>query len=169
MRESNFKVGDRVQYWERAGISTGTVDSVIPPIKLKTDEYYRLSAEDKKEMETYALVKWDDVEGELLEKILMYELDSEDTPLEKEFRTTAEKANNEIAAKLALASKALGEAIDISEKYGIPFSSSVSSLRQGYMPYSYDDKFTGVSRELMEAVTGCYNECSGWKHSKVCY
>ncbi len=90
--------------------------------------------------------------------------------LEEEFRSIVEEHQIEIDLKLSEASKALAEAEALSEKYGIPFDSSVSRLGQGYTPVSFQDKFAALNREFVYEVCGAStdNYSEGWQHSAVC-
>lgn len=171
MSEPRFKTGDRVQFWsntkEDTGIYPGIVLEVIAPLKPFADKWWMLPEAEQLDMHTTAVVRWDD--GSPDERLEIDDLDPEDSPLDKEFRTVANKALEEINERLDAASRALSEAVALSEKYGVAFHSEISFLSQGYLPVSHKKKFDGVSREVMDSITGCSNEYEGWKHSAVCY
>lgn len=164
---STFNVGDRVQWEDRDTdeITGGTVDSIIPPKRMKTNNYWSLPQAEQDEMITYAVVKWDDNTADTVD---MEDLDPEDSALEKEFRETAATALSLIQRKVVEASKALSEAVKISEEYGIPFSSEVSFLGQPYKPASFGSKFSEIDDDFVDAITGAYCEYEGWQHSDVC-
>lgn len=98
-----------------------------------------------------------------------------DPALEKEFLEAHEKATKLIDEQLDFAAKAINKAERISEKYGIPFSASVSPLGQSYTPESFEKKFGGLDLEelaenlktddLYDVYPGEY---PGWEHSAVC-
>lgn len=93
--------------------------------------------------------------------------------LEKEFRETVVEISNQIRAKVREASKALDEAVALSEEHGVPFYSTVSPLSQTYSPTSVVDKWPGLDSETIEDISGGwtreYGFGAGWQHSAVCY
>lgn len=90
--------------------------------------------------------------------------------IEDDFKKAFDMAQPLLKAKLAEAAKALYEAEGIAEKYGIPFSSSVSALAQEYFPDSFESMYEGIDHEVVDALTGCYvfDRRTGWQHSQVC-
>jgi hypothetical protein len=90
--------------------------------------------------------------------------------IEKEFEELVNAHKDEIDAKVREASKALSEAVELSEKYGIPFRPSISFLRNSYFPESFDEKFSELDSEIVSDLTGAWREYSdgGWEHSAVC-
>lgn len=162
-----FKVGDRCQWQDRDTdeLTGGTVESIIPPKRMKTNNYWSLPQAEQDEMITYATVKWDDGTADTVD---MDDLDQEDSQLEREFRNTANEALPLIREKVKAASKLLDEAVELSEKYGIPFSSEISFLGQPYKPGSFEGKFSEIDSDFVDSVTGAYCEYEGWQHSDVC-
>jgi hypothetical protein len=114
----------------------------------------------------HALVKFEDGSEETLR---VDNLDVRDSELERAFRLAVPEAMEKIDHKIAIASKALSEACEISEKYGIPFSSYISFLSQGYKPESFEEKYGDVNGDIVSSLTDNSNEYSGWQHSAVCY
>lgn len=94
------------------------------------------------------------------------------TELEEEFRELVEKGNEQIQEKIAIAARALREAVELSEQYGIPFYSRVSFLSQPYIPRSWNSKYSQLDDEVLEDLieVSSYDisDRSGWKHSAVC-
>lgn len=91
--------------------------------------------------------------------------------LEKEFKKIVKTHAQEIDAKLTEASKALDEAIALSEKYGIPFYSRVSPLSQNFIPNSFETKFPDIDYSLAAEICNIYRNndwYSGWEHSSIC-
>lgn len=70
--------------------------------------------------------------------------------LEDEFLKVATVAQKEIEEKLNEASKLIREAETIAEKHGVPFASLVSPVRNQYIPISFEKKFGGIDREILE-------------------
>lgn|SRR5512147_2148002 len=94
----------------------------------------------------------------------------EDTSeLEAEFKAHWEKYEARIQKHVAEAEKALQKAVDLADEQGIPFYSSVSFLGQNYTP-SVLEKFSELDQEVIDDITGTYNEYGGegWQHSDVC-
>lgn len=89
--------------------------------------------------------------------------------LELEFKKVVENHQSEIDEKLKEAADALDKAVELSEKYGIPFYSRVSPLGQCFYPDSFGDKFSDVSRDLVQELCETYSEYeNSWDHSAVC-
>jgi hypothetical protein len=169
---SDFKVGDRVQWEDRDTdeVTGGTIESTIPPKRMKVNDHWntsKYSEAEREEMVTYANIKWDDNTSDSVD---IDDLDPEDSQLEREFRTTANVVLVEIQKKVAESSRLLQEAVDLSEKHGIPFSSSVSFLGQSYTPSTFEEKYGEVDSDLAESITDAFGcmDGSGWEHSDVC-
>lgn len=162
-----FNVGDRCQWCDRDTdeITGGTVEAIIAPKKDKPADWWNYTEEQQQDFITYAVVSWDDNTTDTVD---VDDLDKEDTALEAEFRKVAEGALKEIQAKVSEASRLLSEAVAISEKYGIPFSSEVSFLGQPYKPTSFESKFGEIDSDFVDSVTGAYCSYEGWQHSDVC-
>jgi hypothetical protein len=169
MNMSDFKVGDRVQWIDRDTdeVTGGTIESTIPPKRMKTNDYWRLPQSEQDEMITYANIKWDDNTSDSVD---IDDLDPEDTQLEREFRLAAAPVLSEIQRKVTQASKLLSEAVKLSEEHGIPFNSDVSFLGQSYTPTSFSEKYPDLSSDLVYEITEASNEYgdAGWEHSDVC-
>lgn len=166
MSKKEFEVGQRVQRYDYQTkiMSVGSILSLEKETVPASRDYFgrQNPAYDRVKA---ALVKWDDgTEG----RVESYEIRAEDSELEHQFRTTANEIMNKINEKLALASKYLGEAEALADEHGIPFSSNISPLGQSYSPESFETKWEGIDKEMMQEVTGTYNEYSGWEHSAVC-
>ena len=169
MSKNQFSVGDRCQWqdFETDEITAGVIDSLIPSKKPKPSNWWKFSEEEQLDFVTYANVKWDDATEDAVD---VDDLMEEDSELEKQFRQTASMALKKIKAKLAEASAALGEAVALSEKYGVPFDTGVSFVSQSYNPDSTSEKFPDVDSSFINEVTGASNEYGydGWEHSQVC-
>lgn len=166
-----FNVGDRCQWEDRDTdeVTGGTVESIIPPKRMKTNNYWSLPQSEQDEMITYAVVKWDD---NTTDTVNMDDLDLEDNELEREFRNEANVVLSDIMSKVRLASKILQEAVDISEEHGVPFSSEISFIGQSYFPTTFSDKYGELDADFVDAITGAstsyYGDGAGWEHSDVC-
>lgn len=92
--------------------------------------------------------------------------------LEEDFTKIVEEHKAEIDAKVKEAIKALDEAVELAEKYGIPFSPSISFLSQTYTPESYYAKFSDLDSstvyDIAEVYPGGEWGEAGWEHSAVC-
>lgn len=92
--------------------------------------------------------------------------------LEDEFLKIVNEHKDEIQAKLKEASAALSAAVDLAEKYGVPFYSNISFLSQSYTPTSYYEKFPELERDvvgdLIDVYPGGEWGGDGWEHSAVC-
>ena len=89
--------------------------------------------------------------------------------LEEEFKQLVEENRSAIEAKIAEATRALKEAMALSDKCGVPFNSSVSLLRQNYFPTTFD-KFAKLDGDTLYELTETYYDGygDGWEHSQVC-
>ena len=163
MSEYTFSVGDRVQLID---------DDLIGEIKSL------LSKDDDGEIVEFATVLWDD--SDEAEECRLDELEPEgeqdeiepESELEAAFQKACDEHMKEIDEQLELASDALDKAVELSEKYGIPFSAGTSPLGQSYVPNSFEKKFPGLESSFAEEITGAYSEYygegGGWEHSAVC-
>jgi len=150
--EHVFAVGDRVVLDEDDERVCGEIKSLTSPKS--------------------AMVLMDDT-GEEEEWGLQYlSLEGEHDELEAEFEALVDSHMQEIEVQLEAASKAMSKAEELSEKYGLPFSSGVSPLSQSYTPGSYHAKFSDLSRGFVADLTGAYPggeyDNEGWEHSAVC-
>ena len=167
MEDKDCKVGILVQsYTEDGEILDGVITVLTPPKRERPRNYFTCSLEEQEDFKTFATVKYDNGTEETA---CVWEFSKRDTAIEREFRLAASPVLDKIYAKLEKASKYISEAEAIAEKHGIPFSSNVSPLSQGYRPESFDEKYSDVSNDIMSSVTDCCNEYVGWQHSKVCY
>lgn len=94
--------------------------------------------------------------------------------LEEEFKNLVDTVGKEIEDKLKQASKTLQEACELSDKYGIPFSSPVSGIYQNYVPSTLNEKFGELGNEKLAELSGLFKydleDCGyGWQHSEICY
>lgn len=94
-----------------------------------------------------------------------------DPELEAEFKKAVNDASVKINEKLNAAYKLVNEAVDISEEYGIPFSSYVSLLSNNYTPQSFEKQFGELNFDWVQEETGCWTDDPGdygWQHSAIC-
>lgn len=176
-RNKNWSVGDRVQKSEwvdrKEVLHTGAVSSV----ETETREKHRYDpyggygrGSQRTETETVIKtisVKWDDGKEET--GLSPWHVYPEDTEFEREFRLKAPGILDLIQEKIAIADKAIDEAVALAEEHGVSFSASVSPLSQSYIAGSASDKWPEVSSEFMKEITEAYGEYDGWQHSQVCY
>jgi len=92
------------------------------------------------------------------------------TELEKEFQGVVNEHAARIKEKLDLAMGEFQEAVDLADKYGIPFYTPLSPISQSYIPDKFLDLYDGVDREFVTSITGVYDDywAAGWQHSAVC-
>lgn len=162
------EVGARVQ--KRDGSAEpmgGVIESFEKPQLERPNDYWKCSREDQEKMVSYWHIKWDDGSTER---------DSypcfEDTELERSYRKAAHEAREKIEELLDKASRAISDAEDIANKYGVPFHSRVSPLGQSYFPGSTAKLYPDLDPEFVKDVTGVYHSEygeEGWQHSAVCY
>lgn len=94
--------------------------------------------------------------------------------LEAEFKHLAESIGKQIAAKIKQAEKALAEAKDLSDKFGVPFSTSLTD--EGYqsvhVPDSYEEKFVDLNNQTVADILGIdkddFEAGQGWRKSTWC-
>jgi len=70
--------------------------------------------------------------------------------LEKEFRDIATSLNPKIKEELDKALEHIKRAEELSEEYGVPFSSPVAMQSDYYVPASFHDKFLKRSKDPVE-------------------
>ena len=93
--------------------------------------------------------------------------------LEKEFETLYKTFGKEIAAKIQQAEKLMNEAIEIADKYGIPFEvDSFSNQRGWYVPETYADRFEKLDKDFVMELTDISSyrlgRANGWSYSSIC-
>ena len=89
--------------------------------------------------------------------------------VELEFKALCEEVLPQIEARINIARQAIKEAEELSEKYGVPFSSDITPISMGYMPASLDDRFRDLDSNIMYDLAGTYlDDYEGWEHSAVC-
>jgi hypothetical protein len=110
-----------------------------------------------------------------MENTMSQENEESNPELEAEFRELIDSHTNEINSYLAQAEAALDKAIEVSEKYGVPFYANISSLSNGYVPKSFTaSKFSALDRDVLGEMTEVYDSYGdiysygGWVHSAVC-
>lgn len=171
---SKWNVGDRVQTDETVDNKTvfhvGAVTEVNTHEEKRTrrDWYSNKDVEYTEVVVDNIKVKWDDGEEESLDQ---YDVYAEDTEVERSFRAVAADASRRIEEKLALASKYLDEAVEISNETGVPFHTGISFLSQSYFPGNTSEKFEDVDTDFINDITGAYHSeygDEGWQHSAVC-
>lgn len=105
----------------------------------------------------------------LINKIKRRKLKMSENKLEEEFKALLDTVGKEIDEKVSAAAKLLDEAIDLSDKHGVPFYSPVSNLGQSYCPTSFTDKFSSLDSDNVRELTEVYDlEGYGWEHSDIC-
>lgn len=166
---SDLEVGAEVQLvdYETDEVYDGVITTIIAPARQRPANEWDYTEEELADTVTMANVKYDDGSEETINIEALQERDSE---LEREFRVSASKALKQIHVKLEEASDALAAAVDLSEKYGIPFSTQISFLGQSYTPDSLEEKFEDLDKDFVNCITGASNEYgyAGWEHSAVC-
>ena len=174
MSHSDWKVGDRVQKSEwpdrKEVITTGAVSEVITATREKQSYHYSYGRKGTSEMETYIdkiSIKWDN--GTEEQGVSPWHVSPEDSEYEREFRIKSREISDLIHEKLAIADKAIDEAVAIAEEHGVSFSAGVSPLGQSYMAASAMEKWPEVSKRFMSEITETHGEYDGWQHSAVCY
>ncbi len=165
--DRELKVGARVQKDDDVAEPIGgVVEAHEPAVRPREREYWKFSEEEQDQMNDHWVVKWDDGSTERVTNPSL-----EDNELERKFRKAADEAGKKIQKLLAKASKAIDEAEEIAEKFGVPFSSSVSPLSQAYYPTTTNDLYPDLDRDFIDTVSGAYHSDygeDGWQHSAVC-
>lgn len=168
--DREVKVGARVQQNNDAAEPMGgVVESFEPAVKPREREYWKFTEEEQDQMTAHWHIKWDDGTTERIKEGYVV---VEDNEMERNFRKAAVEASSKIAKLLAKASKALDEAEEIAEKYGVPFRSGISPLGQSYYPTTTDSLYPDLDREFIDSISGAYHSEygeQGWQHSAVCY
>ncbi len=92
-----------------------------------------------------------------------------------EYKKAKQEAQEKINKHLNDSHEALDKAIQVSEQYAVPFSSSISPLGQSYRPSSMEKKWGEDNiAQLQEYNYENYDEdfelpeYEGWQHSAVC-
>lgn len=92
--------------------------------------------------------------------------------LEEEFKHLMTSVGDQIEKKLAVAEQALADAIELSNKFGIPFYANISQLSQAYVPPSYEEKFQELDSDFVMDLTDVSSydlgSANGWRHSAIC-
>ena len=93
--------------------------------------------------------------------------------LEKEFNSLFNSFGKEIEAKVKQAEKLMNEAIEIADRYGIPFSADIfASMRGWYVPETYGDRFGQLDKDLVMDLTDVSSyrlgRAIGWQYSNIC-
>lgn len=173
MSHKDWKNGDRVQKSEwvdrKEVIHTGAVTDVVTETR-ERQSYRGFGYSKTTEMVTEITgisIKWDDGKEET--GLSPWSVQPEDTEYEREFRLKAPEILDLINEKLAIADKAIDEAVAIAEEHGVSFSASVSPLGQSYLAASAEEKWPEVSKKFMSEITETHGEYDGWQHSQVCY
>lgn len=162
----SFEVEELVQLERDGAFKNGEVVKVEPPTSKWPNNYYELTYDERAPYHDQVTVKWEDgtesVESELF-------LQHQDDEYQREFRIANNEASKLISQHLAEAEEALAKAVEVSEKYGVPFSSGISFLSQSYHPTSMSEKFPDVDSDFIYELTEAYSEYGdGWEHSAVC-
>jgi hypothetical protein len=165
---SDWKIGDRVQRIKEKQIDVGAVTAVDSQTVERTKyDYYTRKEVPYTEVEIKSIdVKWDD--GTEEKGLNRWAVIPEDSKIERAFRLAVHDALERIDAKLSIASKAIQEAVKISEETGVPFSAGVSPLGQSYIPASLGEKFPELDKSTAQEIADAYGEYDGWQHSDVC-
>ena len=163
-------VGERVQYIDdNDKICAGVLEEIVKPASYnRPANWWNLPKEKHLKWQDCGRVQLDSGKEAI---VPMNELDLEDTAAEREFREAYMVASQEINDKMSEAYNLVKEACKVSEKYGVPFSASVSPLSNSYTPNSFSSKFPEVDREFVQELTETYSpdtEYGGWQHSAVC-
>ena len=145
----SFNVGDLVQLEDDYVIKDGEVIQVDPPLMTRPDDYYRLPDEEMAKCHPQLTIKWED--GSQSVESEMY-LVTQDDEFQREFRLANNKASELIAKHLSDAEEALSKAVDVSEEYGVPFSSGISFLSQNFHPSTTSEKFPEVDSEFINEL-----------------
>ncbi len=98
-------------------------------------------------------------------------MDDNQKELEEEFLALSSTIGEQIKAKVKLAEKYLDEAIELSDKHGIPFDSAVSGLGQSYVPQLYHQRFKPLGKELVADLLDMSQydlDHRGWERSAIC-
>ena len=96
-------------------------------------------------------------------------MEEDTSKLEKEFEELVAKVHKEINIKIAEAAKMIEEAEKISTKYGIPFSSEISPIRNSFIPKTFKMP-KKLDEDFVWETCDVYVEENypGWEHSAVC-
>lgn len=167
VRDATVRVGGRVQIEEDGVFHAGVLESIVPAQRSRPDKWWELQGQ-KHTWSKHAVVKWDTGPTST---VLLDALVVEDNAMERQFRIALNKANEEMAKHLEAASKSLDKAVKISEKYGIPFDSSISFISNTYTPSTVKELHPKVDDDFINDVSGVWDEnqyeYGGWRHSQA--
>lgn len=166
-RNPDVSVGGRVQLVESSGIQEGVLEAVVPAkSNQRPDNWYFVPETEPHDWEPTGRVKWD---IGITTEVRLSRLDPVDSPIERKFRLAVTQANAEMNKHLEDASEALRKAVEVAEKYGVPFDSNISPIGNTYSPESVRSLHPKVSTDFIDSLTGTYDEenyeYGGWKHS----
>jgi hypothetical protein len=93
--------------------------------------------------------------------------------LEKEFEALYKSIGQEIEKKISQAEKLFQEAVELADKFGVPFQTSIfNDQRSFYVPTSFGERFAALDKEFAMDITdiGQYRlgNARGWTHSQIC-
>lgn len=109
----------------------------------------------------------DELRAELKRREVEAEVEVEDKDLETKFKEALEEASAEIQKCLNMAEDALDQAVELSEKYGVPFESKLSSaIPRKYIPESFYTKWEGADlREMLDSIDMYVDDLEpGWEY-----
>lgn len=98
-------------------------------------------------------------------------LETEFEELIDQFKSKSEKALALINDKLKESIRYLDEAVALSEKEGIPFSTTISFIDNDYNPKSFTrSEFKDLDRYIISDICGTNSDPNyyGWEHSAIC-
>lgn len=101
---------------------------------------------------------------------------STNSELEIKFQQIFNEHHNQIQEKLSQASQLIEEAVEISEKYGLPFrpQEDIMWMTPSYIPESFNGKFPNLDYEFWTNLTDACGDFddeigfTGWQQSQVC-
>lgn len=94
--------------------------------------------------------------------------------LEKEFQVLHDAFGKEIESKVEQFQKLMAEAVELSDRYGIPFACTLTpSMRGWYVPDSFSERFASLDKEMVSELTDVSEyklgrSYGGWQHSNIC-
>jgi hypothetical protein len=167
MPKNNFNVGDLVQYTDDTRIFDCVLDEIVlatAPVPEGT-KIWRCDLYDTNDFLDVAKVTLEDGSKK---SVNLNFLTPRDSSLEREFRLAETEASRKIDEYLDQARSAINSAVEISEQYGIPFSSSISEIGQRFTPQSFSAKFEDLDQDFLDSFDIYVPGYSGWEHSAVC-
>jgi len=167
-------IGDRVQKINNGTngpnkIMGGVIESYEPPKMIAPKEYWKLTSKELDNTFEHFVIMWDNGNTE---RVIASTVDNEDTEIEREYRKVAYKAMKKINNHLIKATKAISDAKNIADKYGVAFQTSISPISQSYYPSTISDMYPDLDPDFINDVNGTYHSDDnreGWEHSAVCY